>query len=56
MGRAVNRLIKRTGLEKAFERTDVGKAFRSASVDLSNLIGMTITAFIVVIGIVVALH
>ncbi len=55
IGRAVNRLIERTGLEKAFDRTDVGKAFRAAGIDLSNLIGMLITAFVVVIGIVVAL-
>ena len=56
VGRAVNRLIERTGLERAFDRTDVGKAFRSAGIDLSNLIGMLITAFIVVVGIVVALQ
>ena len=55
VGNAVNRLIERTGLERAFDKTDVGKAFRSAGIDLSNLIGMLITAFIVVIGIVVAL-
>lgn len=55
IGRAVNRLIERTGLEKAFDRTDVGKAFRAAGIDLSNLIGMLITAFVVVIGVVVAL-
>lgn len=55
IGRAVNRLIERAGLEKAFDRTDVGKAFRAAGIDLSNLIGMLITAFVVVIGIVVAL-
>ncbi|RFA95124.1 mechanosensitive ion channel family protein [Pyrobaculum aerophilum] len=55
IGRAVNKLIERTGLEKAFDRTDVGKAFRAAGIDLSNLIGMLITAFVVVIGIVVAL-
>lgn len=55
VGKAVNRLIERTGLEKAFDKTDVGKAFRAAGIDLSNLIGMLITAFIVVIGVVVAL-
>ncbi|MEM5826598.1 MAG: hypothetical protein QXT46_01160 [Pyrobaculum sp.] len=55
VGKAVNRLIEKTGLEKAFDKTDVGKAFRAAGIDLSNLIGMLITAFIVVIGIVVAL-
>ncbi len=55
VGKAVNRLIEKTGLEKAFDKTDVGKAFRAAGIDLSNLIGMLITAFIVVLGIVVAL-
>jgi hypothetical protein len=56
VGSAVNRLIERSGLEKAFDKTDVGKAFRSAGIDLSNLVGMLVTAFIVVIGIVVALQ
>ncbi|MEM1598485.1 MAG: hypothetical protein QXP31_05140 [Pyrobaculum sp.] len=55
VGRAVNRLVERTGLEKAFDRTDVGKAFRSAGIDLSNLIGMLVTAFIVAIGVVIAI-
>jgi hypothetical protein len=56
VGTAVNRLIERSGLERAFDKTDVGKAFRAAGVDLSNLIGMLITAFIVVIGVVTALQ
>ncbi|MGC8994318.1 MAG: mechanosensitive ion channel family protein [Pyrobaculum sp.] len=55
VGRAVNRLVERTGLEKAFDKTDVGKAFRAAGIDLSNLIGMLVTAFIVVIGVVIAI-
>ncbi|ACB39691.1 mechanosensitive ion channel family protein [Pyrobaculum neutrophilum] len=55
VGSAVNRLIEKTGLERAFDRTDVGKAFRAAGIDLSNLIGMLITAFVVVIGVVIAL-
>lgn len=55
VGKAVNRLIEKTGLEKAFDKTDVGKAFRAAGIDLSSLIGMLVTAFIVVMGIVVAL-
>ncbi|MFN3804956.1 MAG: mechanosensitive ion channel family protein [Pyrobaculum sp.] len=54
LGKAVNRLVERTGLERAFDRTDVGKAFRAAGVDLSNLVGMLVTAFIVAIGIVIA--
>ena len=56
VGTAVNRLIERSGLERAFDKTEVGKAFRAAGIDLSNLIGMLITAFIVVIGVVIALQ
>jgi Conserved TM helix. len=56
LGRAVNKLVERTGLEKAFDKTDIGKAFRAAGIDLSNLIGMLVTAFVVVIGIIVALQ
>ncbi|MEZ0318982.1 MAG: hypothetical protein ABWK05_03180 [Pyrobaculum sp.] len=54
VGRAVNRLVERTGLERAFDKTDVGKAFRAAGIDLSNLVGMLVTAFIVAIGVVIA--
>lgn len=54
LGKAVNRLVERTGLEKAFDKTDVGKAFRAAGIDLSNLVGMLVTAFVVAIGIVIA--
>jgi hypothetical protein len=55
VGKAVNRLVEMTGLEKAFDKTDVGKAFRAAGIDLSNLIGMLVTAFVVVIGVVIAI-
>lgn len=54
VGRVVNKLVEKTGLEKAFDKTDVGKGFREAGVDLSNLVGMLVTAFIVAIGIMTA--
>ncbi len=55
LGSAVNRLVERTGLERAFDKTDVGKAFRAAGIDLSSLIGMLTTAFVLAVGIVIAI-
>jgi hypothetical protein len=43
------------GIEKSFDKTDVGKSFRTAGMDLSSFIGGVITAFIIVISVVIAI-
>lgn len=56
VGRAVNRLIEKMGIQRGFEATDTGRAFRSAGLDLSSFVGGVTTAFIVVLSIIVAIQ
>jgi hypothetical protein len=55
LGRAVNKVVEKLGIEKSFDKTDVGKSFRTAGMDLSSFIGGVITAFIIVISVVIAI-
>ena len=56
LGRAVNKVVEKMGIEKSFEETDTGKAFRSGGMDLSSFIGGVTTAFIIVISVVLAIQ
>ena len=56
VGRAVNKLIEKMGIEKGFEETDTGKAFKSAGMDMSSFVGGITTAFILVISVVIAIQ
>jgi len=56
LGRAVNKVIEKMGLEKTFDETDTGKAFRKTGMDLSSFIGGLITVFIIVISVVLAIQ
>ncbi len=56
VGSALNKLIEKMGIEKSFDKTDIGKSFRSAGMDLSSFVGGVITAFILVISIVLAIQ
>jgi hypothetical protein len=56
VGKAVNRLVEKLGMEKSFDQTTSGKAFRNAGIDLSNFIGGVITAFITILAIIVAVQ
>ncbi len=56
LGRAVNKVVEKMGIEKSFDETDTGKAFRSGGMDLSSFIGGVTTAFIIVISIVLAIQ
>jgi len=56
VGRAVNYLIEKAGIEKSFDQTETGKAFRKAGLDLSSFIGGLTKAFIIVISIMIALQ
>jgi len=55
IGRAVNRVIDKT-LEPAFLKTEVGRMFKEAGVDLSNFIGGLTKAFVIVIALIAALE
>ncbi|MCW4015327.1 MAG: hypothetical protein NWF06_03070 [Candidatus Bathyarchaeota archaeon] len=56
VGRLVNKTIEKMGIEKSFDETDTGKSFKSAGLDLSSFIGGIVTAFIVVISVVIAIQ
>jgi hypothetical protein len=56
VGKAVNKLIEKMGIEKSFDKTDTGKAFRSGGLDLSSFVGGVTTAFIVVLSIIMAIQ
>jgi hypothetical protein len=55
VGKAVNKVIEKVGVEKAFDQTMAGKAFKSSNIDLSNLIGGIVKAFIFILAVVMAI-
>jgi len=52
VGNAVNKLVERLGIEKNFDKTMTGQAFKNAGLDLSNFIGGIIKAFITILAII----
>ncbi len=56
VGKAVNKLIERMGIERNFDKSSTGKALRSAGLDLSSFIGGITKAFIVVLSIILAIQ
>ena len=56
VGKAVNKIIEKLGIEKGFEHTSAGQAFRNAGLDLSNFVGATIKAFITILAIILAIQ
>ncbi len=55
-GKAVNRLIEKMGIEKSFEESNTGKAFRSAGFDLSSFVGGITKAFVIILAIILAIQ
>ena len=56
VGKAVNYLVERLGLERTFDQTSVGRSFRSSGLDLSNLIGSITKAFIIILAVILAIE
>jgi hypothetical protein len=56
VGKAVNKIVEKLGIEKNFDQTITGKAFRSAGLDLSNFIGAIVKAFIIILSITLAVQ
>jgi hypothetical protein len=56
VGKAVNKLVEKLGMEKSFDQTSTGQAFRNAGLDLSNFIGGVIKAFITILAIILAIQ
>jgi hypothetical protein len=55
-GKAVNRLIKKLGIEKGFEQTTTGKAFKSAGIELSGFVGGVMKVFAIIISVIFAIQ
>ena len=56
VGTAVNKIIEKLGMEKAFDKTTAGQAFRNAGLDLSNFVGAVLKAFITILAIILAIQ
>ena len=56
VGKAANRLVEKLGIEKSFDQTVSGRAFRSAGIDLSSFIGAVLKAFITILAIILAIQ
>ena len=56
VGNAVNKLVERLGIERNFDKTVTGQAFKNAGLDLSNFIGGVIKAFITILAIILAIQ
>jgi hypothetical protein len=56
VGNAVNKLVERLGIEKNFDKTMTGQAFKNSGLDLSNFIGGVIKAFITILAIIIAVQ
>ena len=55
-GKAVNKLVEKMGIEKGFDESNTGRAFKSSGFDLSTFIGGITKAFIVVLSIILAIQ
>ena len=56
VGKAANKLVEKLGMEKSFDQTTTGKAFRNAGLDLSNFIGAILKTFITILAIILAIQ
>jgi len=56
VGAAVNKMVEKLGIEKTFDKTVSGQAFRNAGLDLSNFIGAITKAFITILAIILAIQ
>ena len=56
VGNAVNKLVEKLGIEKNFDKSTTGQAFKNAGLDLSNFIGGIIKAFITILAIILAIQ
>ncbi len=56
VGKAVNRIVEKVGIEKTFEQSVTGRAFRTSGLDLSDFIGGVVKAFIIILAIILAIQ
>ncbi len=56
VGKAVNRVVEKVGIEKTFDQSMTGRAFRTSGLDLSDFIGGVVKAFIIILAIILAIQ
>ena len=56
VGKAGNKVVEKLGIEKSFDKTVTGRAFKNSGLDLSNLVGGMLKAFITIIGVTLAIQ
>jgi hypothetical protein len=56
VGNAINKLVEKLGIERNFDKTMTGQAFKNAGLDLSNFIGGVTKAFITILAIILAIQ
>ena len=56
VGTAVNKIVEKIGLERSFDKTAAGQAFKNAGLDLSNFIGGVTKAFITILAVILAIQ
>jgi hypothetical protein len=56
VGKAANKVIEKLGIEKGFNQTTAGQAFKNAGLDLSNFVGAVLKAFITILAIILAIQ
>ncbi|OPY31361.1 MAG: hypothetical protein A4E32_01815 [Methanomassiliicoccales archaeon PtaU1.Bin124] len=56
VGKAVNKIVEKVGVEKTFDQSSTGKAFRASGLDLSDLIGGIVKALIIIISVILAIQ
>ena len=56
VGNAINKLVEKLGIERNFDKTTTGQAFKNAGLDLSNFIGGVTKAFITILAIILAIQ
>ena len=56
VGTAVNKIVEKIGLERSFDKTAAGQAFKNAGLDLSDFIGGVVKAFITILAVILAIQ
>ncbi len=56
VGSAASRLVEKSGVEKVFDSTELGRAYRKAGIDLSDFVGKLIWAFVAVLSVLIAVE
>ena len=55
-GKLAQKLIKKLGMQKTFDKTTAGKAFISSGMDIANVVGGLVTAFVTILGVVLGIQ